>query len=336
MSYILKHIPEDFVVKEVPITFSGSGPFRIYLLRKKNYDTEKAIQSLSKATGILRKFFGYAGAKDRQAVTEQYISIKSDRNLDNFSLEDIHLTFISYHNHPLSLGDLKGNTFTITLRNLEKEILFSQKEAFIPNYFDEQRFSTQNVTIGKLLLQKKFDLVYDSLKNQEMIDHLLKHERDFVGALKLIPQKILSIYIHAYQSYLWNQSVYSLLKSHKGRLLSYSLGQFYFPDTVIMQDKFIPLIGFDVDPQCDSSFLDIIYNLLHIEGITHRDFIFKEFPYLSSEGDLRALWSHVLDITLNQKEDDEHFSEKYKQSISFTLEKGSYATLFIKYLFLLQ
>ena len=58
---IIKQIPEDFIVEEVPIVFSGSGNYAVYKLTKRNYTTESAVATVCKRFNIRRKDIKYAG-----------------------------------------------------------------------------------------------------------------------------------------------------------------------------------------------------------------------------------------------------------------------------------
>ena len=63
--YKLKQIPEDFIVEEIPLfDFGKTGDYTYFLLKKQEYNTENAIQTISHQIRIPRKKFGYAGSKD--------------------------------------------------------------------------------------------------------------------------------------------------------------------------------------------------------------------------------------------------------------------------------
>ena len=77
--YTLKKQPEDFNVREVmDLKLSPQGQYSYYLLKKRNYTTERAVQRVSEMLHIPRKIINFAGNKDKVAVTEQYISINKD------------------------------------------------------------------------------------------------------------------------------------------------------------------------------------------------------------------------------------------------------------------
>ncbi|MCX6709585.1 MAG: tRNA pseudouridine(13) synthase TruD, partial [Candidatus Woesearchaeota archaeon] len=239
----IKELPEDFTVKEVSnVELRKKGDYSYYVLKKKNYTTEKAISDISNKSGIRRDNFSYAGTKDKKAVTEQMISLwYGNPDLEKISLKDIELNFLGKGYLKIGIGDLYGNDFAITVRNLsdndfirfankiiEEEIredfaLDESKKAiiledirrkissckiFIPNYFDEQRFSKNNYEIGKSLIKKNFEnaaklILNFSIPSDELekswgnweelipktknyleiplISYLSKNPRDFVG-----------------------------------------------------------------------------------------------------------------------------------------------------------
>ena len=119
---ILKQIPEDFIVKEIPGFEEMNGSYSIFLLKKTNYTTEKAIQTICDSLHIDRKRVGYAGIKDKKAITSQYISIYKIKKekVRALALKDIELEHVSNSKKPISLGNLEGNSFGIILFMLAK------------------------------------------------------------------------------------------------------------------------------------------------------------------------------------------------------------------------
>ena len=75
--YKIKQIPEDFIVNEViDIKLNPKGSYSYFILKKKDYATPAAIEKIARFLNIPVKKVGYAGAKDRRAVTTQLISIE--------------------------------------------------------------------------------------------------------------------------------------------------------------------------------------------------------------------------------------------------------------------
>ena len=139
---------------------SELGDYCWFVLYKENKDTMDAINLLSKLLKIKAGIFGYAGTKDRRAVTTQQVSVYRVRAEQlqelNSTLRNICLGNFQYCKEPLKLGSLSGNHFVITLRNVLgdhskiEESLESLKINGFINYFGLQRFGTTSVSTHKI------------------------------------------------------------------------------------------------------------------------------------------------------------------------------------------
>lgn len=316
--YKLKQIPEDFIVEEIPLRKPDEGQYVIVELKKTNYNTEDAVQTTAKALHVNRKQISYAGNKDKHAVTTQYITIYKVREerINNLELKDIKLRVIGRTSSPISLGDLKGNKFTITIRNLDESEKV-EKKTRIPNYYDSQRFSTHNGEIGKYIVKKQFKEAcklitkIDNKHGPKITEWLHKNNNDYVNALKQLPVKVLQIYAHSYQSLLWNKTVEKYLEKER-------------------EQTKIPIIGFGTETEGEIE--SIISEIMEKENVKERDFIIREFPKLSLEGSHRNLYANIENLKISNKETDELNPNKYKVTVQFELGKGSYATMVVKYL----
>ena len=98
--YKIKQIPEDFIVREInDIIFEDNGNYAYFLMKKKNYNTIKAIETIANSLGINVKNIGFAGNKDRNAVTEQFISVKNwKKDFENITLKGIELKYLGNGN----------------------------------------------------------------------------------------------------------------------------------------------------------------------------------------------------------------------------------------------
>ncbi|MFH1770562.1 MAG: tRNA pseudouridine(13) synthase TruD [archaeon] len=312
---ILKQIPEDFVVRELPGYSSGNGTFSIFRLKKKNYTTEKAIQTICKKLRIDRKSVGYAGIKDRQAVTQQYISIYKIKKekAEGLKLNDIELRFVALSRKPISIGNLKGNAFEIVVRNLEKNTKINP-DVKIKNFFDEQRFSNNNAEVGRAIVKKDFKkavefiLETDGDYEKDVKNFLKEHKNDFVGALRRIPFRILLLFVHAYQSRMFNETIEQIDNE---------------------KNIEVPMVGFGFECK-DKKIAKIVEAIIKKEGVSERDFIVQSIPGLSCEGDVRELYIIPKNLEIGELEKDELNKDKYKVKISFSLPKGAYATNVIK------
>lgn len=334
--HIIKQLPEDFIVQERSnLIFQDNGRYAYFLLKKKNKNTLQAIQEIARALHIPEKNIGFAGSKDRQAVTEQVISIigVQKENILKINLPNITVMFLGYRNVPLSLGELEGNHFTIIVRNIAQSVNLKPISRIV-NYFDEQRFSQRNIAIGKYLLTKRFSEAVSLIDSPSVDCHLQQHNHDVVGALKKIPARLLKLYLHAYQSWIWNKTVEALLSSEKGaQRIAYSAGEFIFinppPD---LPNADIPLIGADFVPE-PTVVGTIIQEILAEEKITPSDFILRPLPGLTVMCGSRKLFAQVTEFKLEYGADELH-PEMGKTKLQFFLPKGSYATIVIKSLFL--
>ena len=247
----IKAFPEDFVVIEEPLpsVFEGKR-YAIFLLKKRNWDTMTAIKEIAKRAGISHRDIGFAGTKDRHAVTYQYISVPIDAKdkVEGVQIRDVELKFVSYGRF-IKLGHLLGNRFRIIVRDVNEKAFGRTKEIIgelrekggFPNYFGYQRFGERRVVnhlVGRLLLQGKFDEAArlflghadgsmegdDARKNfwetgdvdraLEEFPRFLRYERTLLytyrktgswkRAFLSLPLPVMRIFIHAYQSYLFN------------------------------------------------------------------------------------------------------------------------------------
>ena len=316
--YQIKQKPEDFVVDEISnIKPSNNGSYSYFKLKKTGFTTQYALQILSDKIKKPLKYFGFAGNKDKEAITTQNISIHyGSKNIEKFEFKGLHLEYLGSGNQPISLGDLEGNKFNITLRNLtikDIEKLQKTKSSFLsPNYFGPQRFSAVNHLIGKSIIKKEFSqavkliLEFDKGNRNIITQHLENNKNDFIGAIRLIPLRTRKIYVHAYQSLLFNK----ILNKEKKKT-----------DTIL-----IPIIGFGTDLTSE------IKKYLDKENVSERDFIIPSIPELSSEGTTRKAFTKVKDFKIIDILDDDLNKEMKKAEIEFTLSKGCYATVVIDYL----
>lgn len=332
--YVLKQLPEDFVVTEIPsIKPEKQGEYLYFWMKKKGRNTLDVVNELANKLRIREKDIGFAGSKDKHAVTEQMISIDGLKKeaVEKVKIEGVSLEFFGYGRVPISLGDLQGNKFEIVVRNLENEKI--GKISFIENYFDEQRFSENNVEIGRRLLKKEFGnavLLIDEIRVKKYLE---KKPKDYVGSLKILPLRLLRMYVNAYQSYLWNKTVAMYLEQ-KGNVLKkipYSGGELVFvSDAGDFKEMKIPLIGFGQEDFDDADVQGIISKLMDDEELSYADFIIKQIPELTLEGELRNAFVEIKDLKIRKKVKDELNPGKKKIKISFTLPKGSYATMVVK------
>ncbi|MCC6523483.1 MAG: tRNA pseudouridine(13) synthase TruD [Polyangiaceae bacterium] len=150
---IIRSTPADFVVEEIPAYApSGRGEHLFVTFRKTDLTTPEAVRRLARALGVSERDAGYAGMKDRHAVTTQTASFPFPAGRDlaearAVALDGIEILAAERHEHKLRTGHLRGNRFTLHLRGLDAATARALAAALsdvvargIPNHFGAQRF----------------------------------------------------------------------------------------------------------------------------------------------------------------------------------------------------
>jgi tRNA pseudouridine13 synthase len=142
--------PEDFQVDEVPLyAASGKGEHQYLHVRKRLLTTPDMVRRVARAAGVNEREVGYAGLKDKHAVTTQWLSlfgkVAVTRELDVGP--GIEILEVTRHENKLRTGHLLGNRFTITLLGVSDgaaeradAIAARLRSEGLPNYFGAQRF----------------------------------------------------------------------------------------------------------------------------------------------------------------------------------------------------
>ncbi|HIQ25723.1 MAG TPA: tRNA pseudouridine(13) synthase TruD [Aquifex aeolicus] len=302
----LKVTPFDFIVKEEGEYPEGEN-YYLYKLVKRNLNTnDPLIVNFLKELGV--KDYGYAGLKDRLALTVQNVS------LDKFIGEKLvyhkigkyfGLLFVKRIAFKIKTGFLKGNRFFINHQNR----LFNTL-SFSLNYYDSQRLG-KNVSRGRRFLKGKPSK---------------KWERIF--------------WINSYQSFVWNLTAFEVVRR---KLEEYNRkGGLKILEPCRVEDKRvfhifpcsrdkraleefleslkgikIPLVGYKV--KIPPWLEEIINPILAKGGVDVED-----FRRWRLKGDWRPLVVEVKGI------------RRYPKSLSFFLPKGAFATVYIKQLWLLE
>jgi len=154
--------PEDFVVEEIDgFEASGSGEHLLLTIEKRGMNTLFAAKRIAAWAGVAEVAIGYAGLKDRHAVTRQRISVHLPKRIaaDITSLQSDALRVLKseWHAKKLPRGALAGNRFVLTLRDVrgERESIEQRLQVIaergVPNYFGEQRFGRDGDNIDQAL-----------------------------------------------------------------------------------------------------------------------------------------------------------------------------------------
>ncbi len=199
----LKERPEDFFVREIKnLNLKEKGRYAYFLLRKRNMTTLDAVRRVAKELGVSAETVGTAGLKDKEAITEQFISVENPRAIKNLREENLTLTFLGYGDEPVRMGEIEGNYFEITVRSIGKKkreylrrsIDFVREFGF-ENYFGEQRFGSIKFAqefVAKLLLKGDYEGALKeyltSMKDRRRRRELLKRWGRWKEFIKFMPQ----------------------------------------------------------------------------------------------------------------------------------------------------
>jgi tRNA pseudouridine13 synthase len=263
----------------------------------------------------------------------------------------------------------------------------------VPNFFGHQRFGTvRPIThlIGKLLTRRDLERAaltflakpspYEHPESREarqqlqdtqdfvealrcfpkhlryerlMLVHLAKQSNDFIGAFRKLPSKLRRLFVHAYQSFLFNKFLSQRLKREVGfneaqvgdyvvHLDRHGLPTMEFEQATaqslsnvkkaLKKGKMqvaIPLIGFKQYPS-EGVQGEIERGILEDENVVSRNFYIPSMPETSAPGRLRTVLAPITDLSVEEASRDSASSSKRKIRLSFTLHRGSYATVLLR------
>ena len=159
---VLRASPEDFEVDEIlGFAASGEGPHALLRVRKRGANTEWVARELGRAAGCKPFEVGFAGLKDRNAVTTQHFTLpRGKRAAEEFiglKGEGYEVLSAAPHQRKLPRGALEGNRFVITVRDLDCDAaVLEQRMTRIgaggaPNYFGPQRFGRDAGNLAQVL-----------------------------------------------------------------------------------------------------------------------------------------------------------------------------------------
>lgn len=156
----MRVVPEDFVVEEIlGYNADGEGEHRLLMVEKHGANTDWVAQELAAFAGVAPVAVGYAGLKDRHAVTRQTYSVhlggKPEPDWSTFPHANIKVLDSQAHRRKLKRGALAGNRFVLTLREVQgqreaaEHALASISARGVPSYFGEQRFGRTGANVER-------------------------------------------------------------------------------------------------------------------------------------------------------------------------------------------
>ncbi|MEM6260502.1 MAG: tRNA pseudouridine(13) synthase TruD [Planctomycetota bacterium] len=201
---VLKQINDDFLVEEQPLyDLAGEGEHVYLFIEKNGLTTTEAVHRIARGFHMHRRNIGYAGLKDKHALTRQHLSlwlpgVEEDRVLEgiqrvNGKQPKVKILWHDRHTNKLKRGHHGGNRFVIRLREVEPTQVVRAKAVMdvlarhgVPNYVGDQRFGyRQNSHItGKSLLLGDYEAVLEAMlaADAPSESEYVKQGRGFVRA----------------------------------------------------------------------------------------------------------------------------------------------------------
>lgn len=396
----LRKVPEDFVVEEISKypDRTDDGRYTIATVSSTNWEMNRLVRMLSRSLMISRNRIGFAGTKDKRAVTKQLMSFEAPiEDVISVRMHQVTISDAYRAKKHITIGDLIGNTFQLKVRDcvMQDEELEKAAQATatalreiggFPNFFGVQRFGAlRPVThlVGRCIVKGDFEravMTYvanpsaDEPEEAQMarrdlersrdfksalatypkklsfertvISYLAENDGDYAGAIRSLPPNLQMMFVHAYQSCLFNRML-SLRIRRDIPLSSPILGDVVLPadrDGIPDHDVCIRVTEENIDLVerqmadrkafvsgllfgSESEFAEgeageIEKAIVGAESVDHEDFIIPEIPGCSSRGSRRELLGRLKDLEIRTDNDT--------LDISFSLDKGCYATSLLR------
>ena len=156
----LRATPADFVVEEVlGYDADGDGEHVLLTVEKTGANSEWVARELARYAGVAALAVGYAGMKDRHAITRQSFSVQlgaqAEPDWAAFPHAEVRVLASARHRRKLKRGALAGNRFALVLRDVQgdrdiaERVLAAIAARGVPNYFGEQRFGRGGANVER-------------------------------------------------------------------------------------------------------------------------------------------------------------------------------------------
>ncbi len=296
---LIKQELADWQVTEVTnLKHSGGGEHAYFYVEKRGKNTLQLVQEAATAFDVARVDVGYAGRKDKQGITRQWLSVRTDAT-EWPEIPDTQCLEISRHDKKLRIGELAGNRFNITLRepSVDAATVVRLVGDGFPNAFGPQRVSDSNVEQATTWL----------LTQREK-----RSERRRRGSSRGRKPGAEGWHLSVLRSFLFNQ-ILSLRLQAGDRALTLLEG-----DVLVDGFPSAPLWGRGrSSSQRDALAIENAALAPHLE-------LSAALEHTGLQQARRALWSTPIDLSVQQKEN--------ALELTFGLRPGVYATSLLAHL----
>ncbi len=160
LSGVIRTHFSDFKVDEkFAFEATGEGEHALLHIKKQDTNTDWLSRQISDLAGVRKLDVSYAGLKDRNAITTQWFSVwlpgKPDPDWSLLNSENVEILSTCRHNRKLRRGSLRGNQFTLIVRDIEgdasdlEQRMNTIQQDGVPNYFGDQRFGIDGKNLEK-------------------------------------------------------------------------------------------------------------------------------------------------------------------------------------------
>ncbi len=339
----------DFVVREKQLyEFSGDGEHLIIEIQKKGLTTNEAINMLSSFTGCKKRDFGYAGLKDKEGMTTQFLSLPArfEERLVQFSADNLKILQMTKHENKIRVGHLKSNSFFIRLKKVRpseatrlSQALDKVNNSGYPNYFGYQRFGRTgaNAATGERILSEELSGQKSRSADKQINDFLMisAYQSDLFN--RWLSKRVeLSRFVSDFsereiaQIYGFESDIIKDIKSQKQffKLLKGDvMGHYPFGKLFLCEDLASEVSKFVAR---DRTACGLLIGDMNIEasGIARsiEESVFKDVYKFSAvlNGARRFAWAWIEDLKYRFDEETAQFY------MNFSLQKGAYATVVLR------
>jgi tRNA pseudouridine13 synthase len=206
---------DDFHVSELCLfpPKKDNGHFTIAEVSARNWETHTLVQEIADMLHCSQRRISFAGTKDKRAWSSQLMSFErvSPEEISRINIKDVGFEKIYQSDVPVRIGDLLGNRFEITVRNIDSAITPGQVKKLISpvtsvggfsNFYGIQRFGViRPIThlVGKYIVQGNFEkavmtYVANPILGEKEETYKLREElektRDFAHAFSSYPDSL--------------------------------------------------------------------------------------------------------------------------------------------------
>ena len=373
----LKTLPEDFVVTEIsdPPRAKENGDYTIATVVSRNWETNRLVRIMARSMGMSRERIGFAGTKDKRAVTTQLMSFKCPpEDLAKVDLNEFEITVKDCTMDPARIPE-----------TVAEDISVIKRTGGFPNYFGVQRFGVvRPVThlVGERLVRGDIEgavrtyvcfttpeedeglqeirrslegttdwsaaarVMPEPMSFEKTMAQVLAGGGSWVDAIDAMPTNLQMMFVHAYQSYLFNEML--SLRIQRGLPINMPIeGDVVIPldpkgapqheNPVMTTSKNVDLVARQVRAGrafvtgalfgsetvlAEGEMGEIERKVIEDNGLEAQDFVIPGLPKCSSKGGRRELMCPVKDIASEFRDDG--------YTLRFSLPKGNYATCLMR------